>query len=166
MFKNRAVTGFPFGLISRVDGSPIIVGPVSGFYTLDGGAQTAIAGTPVHEGNGQWTVNLLAAETNGDMVGLCFIHGTAIPVFFTIPTTTATGGAVTWTYTLTDSATGLPIPGADVWATTDVGGLNVVARGVTDAFGVCTLYMDAGTYYIWRQLAGWTFTNPDTEVVP
>jgi len=35
----------------------------------------------------------------------------------------------------------------------------------TNASGVVTFYLDAGTYYVWSQKSGWTFTNPDTEVV-
>lgn len=86
--KNTAVTGFTFGLVNASDGSAITTGTVSGFFTLDGGTQASIAGTPVHEGNGQWSVNLLAAEMNGDIVGLQFTHASAIPVSFTIKTET------------------------------------------------------------------------------
>ena len=74
-------------------------------------------------------------------------------------------GAITFTYTLTNSDGGAPIPGADVWASTDIAGNYVIASDVTDAAGQVVFYLDAGTYYIWRQLAGWDFTNPDTEVV-
>ena len=58
-----------------------------------------------------------------------------------------------------------PIPGADVWATTDVGGTNVAAQGITDTFGNVTLMLDVGTYYIWQQRSGFSFTNPQTLVV-
>ena len=75
-------------------------------------------------------------------------------------------GAVTFTYTLTSSVDGLPIVGADVWFTTDEAGENVVARGTTDAFGQVTVYLDAGAYYVFRALAGWTFDpQPDVETV-
>lgn len=86
--KNTAVTGFPFGLVSATDGSAITTGTVTGYYTLDGGTQGTISGTPVHEGNGQWSVNLLQAEMNGDLVGLLFTHTSAIPVSFSIKTDT------------------------------------------------------------------------------
>ncbi len=89
MFKrNTAVTGFSFTLISKTDGSAITTGTVTGYYLLDGGTQGTIAGSIVHEGNGQWSVNLLAAEMNGAQVGLLFVHTSAIPVHFTIPTVT------------------------------------------------------------------------------
>lgn len=74
-------------------------------------------------------------------------------------------GACTWVYTLTDSVTALPIEGAEVWVTTDVAGLNVVAHGYTNASGIVTFYLDAGTNYFWRQHGNYTFTNPDTEIV-
>jgi hypothetical protein len=78
----------------------------------------------------------------------------------------ATGaGAITWTYTLTNSVTGLPIADADVWVTTDIGGTNVIASGKTNASGVVTFYLDAGTVYVWRQKSGFDFVNPDAEVV-
>ena len=86
--KNTAVTGFPFALVSATDGSAITTGTVTGYYTLDGGTQGTIAGTATHEGNGQWSVNLTAAEMNGDVVGLLFTHASAIPVHFTIKTDT------------------------------------------------------------------------------
>jgi hypothetical protein len=47
----------------------------------------------------------------------------------------------------------------------------MVWGGDTDAFGVARddagelPRLDPGTYYFWRNLAGWTFTNPDTEIV-
>lgn len=87
--KNTAVTGFTVGLVSSSDGSDITTGTPVGYYTLDGGTQTAIADTtPVHEGNGQWSFDLTAGEMNGDIVGLVFTHTSAITSHFTIKTTT------------------------------------------------------------------------------
>jgi hypothetical protein len=80
-------------------------------------------------------------------------------------------GAIAYTYTVTDGGSGLPIAGVDVWASTDSGGTNIVWRGTTDTFGVARSnadelpQLDAGTYYFWRQLAGYDFPDPDTEVV-
>lgn len=78
---------------------------------------------------------------------------------------TSGSGSTQWTYTLTNSAGGAPISDADVWVTTDLAGLNIVANSRTDAFGVATFFLDPGTYYIWRQKSGWNFDNPDTETV-
>ena len=86
--KSTSVTGFPFALVSAADGSAITTGTPTGYYLLDGGSQGSIAGTPVHEGNGQWSVNLTGAEMNGDIVGLLFTHTSAVPVHFTIKTVT------------------------------------------------------------------------------
>lgn len=85
--KNTAVTGFTVGLVSSTDGSDITTGTPVGYYTLDGGTQTAIGDvTPTHEGNGQWSFDLTAAEMNGDIVGLAFTHTSAITAHFTIKT--------------------------------------------------------------------------------
>ena len=85
--RNTAVTGFTFGMVSSTDGSDITTGTPVGYFTLDGGVQTAIGDvTPVHEGNGQWSFDLLAAEMNGDVVGLVFTHASALSVHFTIST--------------------------------------------------------------------------------
>jgi len=87
--KNTAVTGFSVGLVSATDGSDITTGTPVGYYTLDGGTQTAIGDvTPAHEGNGLWSFDLLAAETNGDIVALSFTHASAITAHFTIKTDT------------------------------------------------------------------------------
>ncbi len=72
-------------------------------------------------------------------------------------------GAISTTVTIT--VNGLPRDGVEVWYTTDAGGLNVVASGVTDAMGQVTFLLDAGTYYVWKQLSGVNFTNPETTVV-
>ena len=87
--KNAAVMGLTFGLVSSTDGSDIITGTPVVYYTLDGGTQAAVADVaPVHEGNGQWSVDLTSAEMNGDVVGLCFTHASAITVYFAIKTDT------------------------------------------------------------------------------
>jgi len=79
--------------------------------------------------------------------------------------TASSAGAIEYAYTLTSSVDGTPIAQADVWVTTDEAGNNVVAAGSTSDLGAITVYLDPGIYYFWRAKAGWTFTNPDTEVV-
>jgi hypothetical protein len=78
---------------------------------------------------------------------------------------TAGAGAITFIYTLTSSVDSAPVASATVWVTTDQAGSNVVASGTTDTNGAVTFYLDAGTYYVWREKSGWNFTNPDTETV-
>ena len=75
-------------------------------------------------------------------------------------------GAISFTYTLTDSITGNPVGDADIWASTDLAGTNVVASGRTDQFGKVTFQLDAGNIYIWAQKSGLNPDDfPDLEVV-
>ena len=74
-------------------------------------------------------------------------------------------GGTAWTYTLTDSVTGLPLDGADIWITSDLAGANVIAHDNTDSYGVVTFRLNAGTVYIWGRLSGYTFTNPTAASV-
>lgn len=74
-------------------------------------------------------------------------------------------GAISHSYTLTDSDDGTPIDGAEVWVTTDAAGVDVVASGSTNSFGVVTFMLDAGAYYFWRKCSGYNFNNPDLETV-
>lgn len=75
------------------------------------------------------------------------------------------GGAISYTYTVTSSVSGLPIDDVQVWVTTDAAGLNVVASGRTNALGAATMALDAGSYYFWCSKSGFNFANPDLEVV-
>lgn len=88
-------------------------------------------------------------------------------------TLTAFGaGANDFVYTVTDSVTTLPIQGANVWISTDVGGGNVIWSGDTDANGIAIddngdhPQLDNGSYYFWVSKPGYTFVIPDLEVVP
>lgn len=78
----------------------------------------------------------------------------------------AGSGAVTFTYTMYEDDESTPLAGVDVWVCTDEAGSNVVAGTVvTDVSGEAIFYLDAATYYFFRQKPSWNFTNPDTEVV-
>lgn len=72
-------------------------------------------------------------------------------------------GATSTVITVNDGVD--PIDGVEVWATTDAGGSNVVASGVTNVLGQVTFMLDPATYYVWKQHGGYTFTNPETMVV-
>lgn len=84
--------------------------------------------------------------------------------------TTFPAGAIEFTYTVT-SPLAVPLEGAQVWISTDIAGTNVIWSGLTDTFGIARdvnlqkPWLDVGTYYFWSQLAGYSFTNPDTETV-
>lgn len=73
-------------------------------------------------------------------------------------------GDTAFIYTLTYNSA--PIANANIYITSDVNGLTKVAEGVTNNNGVFTAFLDAGTYYVWRQKVGWSFANPDVEVHP
>lgn len=72
--------------------------------------------------------------------------------------------AVTITVTRPDGTT--PIEGAAVWVSTDAAGSNVVAGTLsTDTLGRVTVYLDNGTYYVWRQATSWNLANPQAITV-
>ncbi len=78
---------------------------------------------------------------------------------------------VSYTLTLAPEGSGTPIANAEVHISTDSAGLNVIAAGTTNVLGQLvingqtTFWLPAGTFYYWRSKAGYSFTNPDTEVV-
>lgn len=86
--RNVAVTGFTFGLVNATDGSAVTTGTPTELITKDGGAQAAMTNNAVHEGNGQWSIDITAGEMDAVVVGLLFTHADAIPVQITIKTTT------------------------------------------------------------------------------
>jgi hypothetical protein len=73
-------------------------------------------------------------------------------------------GAVSVTITVEVNAA--PVPGVDVWVTSDQAGLTVVAGTlVTNGIGQVVFMLDYGTLYLWKQKAGVNFINPETIVV-
>lgn len=106
------------------------------------------------------------AATGNAGIDWANISGKTTTVALTGTTISATGsGSVSWVYTLTSSVDATPIADATIEAYTDLGMSTLVDADTTDAFGQVTLDLDPGTYYIKRIKSGWTFTNPDTEVV-
>lgn len=74
-------------------------------------------------------------------------------------------GATAYTVTVNDE-NGAPLDGAEVWVTSDLAGTSVIAGTLsTNASGQATFMLDAGTYYLWRQLSRYNFTNPLTITV-
>ena len=78
---------------------------------------------------------------------------------------TAMAGTITHTYTVTSSIDSTPIADVAVYVYTDSGLTNLVAYAITNNFGNATFYLDAGTYYFVSVKSGYSFDNPDTEVV-
>lgn len=76
---------------------------------------------------------------------------------------TAGSGAEEFVVTVDDGTN--PLDGVEVWVTTDSGGSNVVASGSTDASGEVAFMLDPGAYYLWKQLAGYNFDNPESITV-
>jgi hypothetical protein len=69
--------------------------------------------------------------------------------------TSTTAGPGALSKTIGISAGGDPLQGASVWLATDAGGSNVIAGPLaTDSFGVVTVLVDAGTYYVWARKDG------------
>ncbi len=118
---------------------------------------------PAHD----YFVVLTAATIDGQTVNT--------PLFsFSIENRTGSpqAGALEITYTVyKEVAKQNVLEGCQVWITkTNSSSAPVVFSGVTDSNGILvdTLgsskpWLDAGTYYFWRQMSNYTFSNPDTE---
>lgn len=76
-------------------------------------------------------------------------------------------GAIDWSNSFIVTVSGVPRDGVYCRFTTDIAGLHTVASGTTNTFGkLSTLMLDAGTYYVWLQLADVDFSPlPKVEVV-
>lgn len=76
----------------------------------------------------------------------------------------AGAGAILTTFTVTN-VTSQPLDGVLVEISTDTAKTNVIARGYTISNGTVKLNLDPGTYYLWKNLAGYDFTNPESVTV-
>lgn len=82
------------------------------------------------------------------------------------PGSLAGSGAIQVTVNVINQSTGLPLQGARVWISTDIGGQNVVAGTLnTDAFGNAVFFLNPGTYYTWVSDPGYSGANPTVLVV-
>ena len=62
---------------------------------------------------------------------------------------------------------GVPLPGVTVEMYTDPGRVNRVAMPVTDARGIALLcHTVGGTFYVFKTMTGYTFTNPTVVSIP
>lgn len=159
--KNVAITGFTFGLIHKVTGEPVTAGTAFGFVTVNGGVQVVLTNSPIHEGNGQWSVNLTASEMNGEVIGLVFTHSSAVPCYCNIRT--ESGGANLVFITITDDVN-VPIPDVDVYAY-DSSNVVFITSDKTNSSGIATFFLDNGNYKCRIKKAGVEFTNPESLVV-
>lgn len=61
---------------------------------------------------------------------------------------------------------GKTLAGVRVWITADATGLDLVAGPqYSDDLGRTVFLLDAGQYYVWRRMVGWTFQNPQAITV-
>lgn len=146
--------------------------------SIDDGAYNNLTTLPVVSPAGSETVKvaLTAAEMNGDNIVVRFKdqagaewcdsgHNIQTTVNQIDDLAMAGIGSVQFSYTVTNTVTLLPIEGVHVIVTTDALGANIIASGITDSFGVVVFWLDPGTYYFWRSKGGFSFINPDVEVV-
>lgn len=151
-----------------------VTGLGSGFtveISKGGAAFQASAGVKAEVGSGWYSYTTTAAEADTyGPVAIKVTDASAVQQNLEYVVGDRSISAIEFTYTVTDSSTGLPIEGVEVWFATDSSGSNVAWYGTTDAFGVARNdgnlpRLDTGTYYVFRQKAGYTFSDPDTEVV-
>ena len=108
--------------------------------------------------------DLPAAPDNAGIAAILEDTGTTLPAMLA-PLGPGVG-AHSLVYTLTDSVTLLPMADVLVEISTDAAKDNVIRAGRTDSFGVVIFYLSAaGTYYVWRKKDGYSFADPDTEIV-
>lgn len=85
LYKDTANQHLFATAVDSSDGSPAL--DVDFYITLDDGPQALISGTPVDKGNGQWLIPLSKAETDADIIGLCWGDNDVVPGGLTIQTT-------------------------------------------------------------------------------
>ena len=84
--KGLALTGLTFVLVNKSTGAAITSGSVTTKITKDGGTQGTTSNSAAHEGNGQWSIHLTAAEMDADIVGLAMTHSNARTLYVTLKT--------------------------------------------------------------------------------
>lgn len=180
--QNSTTYPIPFFMADDIDHISGETGLVPTVTICKSGALAfgAAAGTVTEAGNGWYWLAGNAVDRN--TLGELLIHASAanadptdiscmIVNYNPFTPTVFPAGAIQFTYTVTNSMTGLPIEGVEVWFSTDLGAANIVWKGDTDTFGVArdTLgnlpALDVGIYYVWRQKSGFTFADPDIEDV-
>ena len=94
--KNTAGQNLAFVVLNAATGGGMTGAAVSGYRSIDGGAQSAVTGSITELANGQYNLALSAAGTNGNHIGFLFTAAGAVPVQIAIVTTVddpATGTA-------------------------------------------------------------------------
>jgi len=85
--KNTAFTNFPFMMVDSTDGRTAKTGlSITATRSIDGAAFGACANAAAELSNGIYTIDLAAADLNGDVIVLRFTGTDADDAFFTIRT--------------------------------------------------------------------------------
>jgi len=165
-----------------IDSSNVEVSGLGGGFSIwirkPGGAFVLGVGAKTEIGSGWYQYVATAAEcdTLGEtaimVTGAGCLQQNLLANVVGVDVSVIPAGAIEFTYTVTDSITGLPVDSAEVWVSSDLVGSNIVWRGMTDTFGVARdiynekPWLDAGTYYFWSHKDGFAPTAmPDTEIV-
>lgn len=88
--KNASVAYFPIGrFVSTTDGTEVTTGTPTGTYSKDG-TEGTLSGTIAYKSTAkEWGITgLTGTEMNGDVIGLNFTLAGAVPIHYTIRTTT------------------------------------------------------------------------------
>lgn len=162
-------------LFVLVDSSNNEVTGLGSTFTLEiakgTGSFAASAGTKGEIGDGWYHYTSTAGEATPGPVAIKVTDAAIVQQNLEYVVQDRNIDAIEFTYTLTDSVSSDPIEGAEIWFATDVSGNNVAWEGTTDSFGVARdeddnlPRLDPGTYYVFRQKAGYTFDDPDIEDV-
>jgi hypothetical protein len=87
--KNTAVTGFAIGhFINATTGAAVTTGTPGCKRILDGTGAACANAAAYNSDAGQWEIDLDAADTNGDMVGLAFTLTDCVPISYRFRTVT------------------------------------------------------------------------------
>lgn len=84
---------------------------------------------------------------------------------FTMINTSGSGAGSILT-TITVKVNDVAVEGVAVYISSDITGGDVIAGTFyTDTFGKVSFMLDVGTYYVWKQLSHYNFTNPEIITV-
>src|SRR3990172_4745656 len=159
-----------------VDATSTEVAGLGATFTLEirkvGGAFVGSAGTKAEISSGWYRYVLTASET--DTIGPLSIRvngAGCVQQNLEYVVKDRAISAIEFAYDVTDITNDQPIEGVQVWISRNTAGTSIIWSGDTDAFGVARddngnlPRLDPGTYYFFRQKAGYTFVDPDIEVV-
>lgn len=146
-------------------GFDIFISKAGGIFATGNGAKTEI-------GFGWYSYECTAAEA--DTSGPVAVVVTAAPVIqqnLEYVVDDRVVSAIEFTYTVTSTAGNIPLEDVVVNIYSDNLATELVWVGSTDVFGVARdsygylPRLPLGAYYFWRYKSGYSFVNPDTEVV-